>query len=92
MHTDFYANNWQVIDFIDTPIYLLYFVIWILKRNKLTIFQTQCNISVFLFLSLKLIDMQFNVDYSIFKFWSLLIIFLPIILLIERNINYDKFK
>jgi hypothetical protein len=92
MDTNFWLNNWQIIDSIDTPFYIASAIIVLFLYRKLNIFQKQCYLFSFIFLVFKLIDLNYPIDYINYKFWSILIIATPIILLIERNINYDKFS
>lgn len=92
MQTNWYATNLAIIDSIDAPFYFISpIIVWYYYRT-LTIFQKQCYLFAFVFLAFKLIDLNYPIDYENYKFWSILIIVTPIILLIERNINYDKFS
>jgi len=92
MQTNWYSNNWQIIDSIDTPFYVASAIIVLYMYRKLNVFQKQCYLFAFIFLVFKLIDLNYPIDYVNYKFWSILIITTPIILLIERNINYDRFN
>jgi len=102
LHTDWYSEEvtflgitterYNVIDFLDTPFYvvmlltIMYYAFWN-KLHKLTIFQKQSFMFCFVYLFFKIINIYLQFNYQTFMFWNLLIIFMPLILLIDRKVN-----
>jgi hypothetical protein len=85
MDTNFWLNNWQIIDSVDTPFYIASAIIVLFLYRKLNIFQKQCYLFAFIFLVFKLIDLNYPIDYVNYKFWSILIIVTPIIINGHKN-------
>jgi len=102
LHTDWYSERinffgyeterYNVIDLLDTPFYIAmfitisYYAFWN-KLNKLTIFQKQCFAFSFFYLAFKFLNFYLECNYQTFMFWNLIIIFMPLLLLIDRRVN-----
>jgi len=86
------TERYNVIDLIDTPFYIamfitiIYYAFWN-KLNKLTLFQKHCFAFSFFYLAFKLLNFYLECNYQTFMMWNLIIIFMPLVLLIDRKIN-----
>jgi hypothetical protein len=76
----------SLIDFLDTPFYIISAITVVVKRKTLSKFNKIITLSVFLSIVFKLLDLTyFNTDFESYVFFNILIlIILPTILIIEH--------
>jgi len=92
LNTDWYDKYWTVIDSNDWYFYVIGAIVFFAQYKKLSKFQRDCFIFAFIYLGFKVLDYIYFFNYATFMFWNLFIIFFPLFMLIERNINYSRFK
>jgi len=90
--TDWYAEIYPYLDALDTPFYcfgaIVFFKACSNKFKGMTLLQKHSFIACFFSLCLKWSDTIINLDYETYMFWNLIIIAIPFVLKIERNINW----
>lgn len=86
-----YLNNWQILDLIDTPIYIFTFIHFFMYGKKYSFNAKVYFTSVCFYLSFKVLDNYCFFNSQTFMFWNLLIlVLLPCVAIIDKNLNRDE--
>lgn len=90
---DWYYYAYPYIDLFDIPFYVLagfiFFKMWCNKFKGIDLFYKQSFICVFLLLGLKIIYNELELNYQTYSFYFWFICIVPLLLKLERNINYE---
>jgi hypothetical protein len=90
--SDWYYYAYVYIDAIDTIFYIfaiaVFIKMWLNKFKGIDLLYKHSFVCVFILLGLKIIYNEFNINYQTYSFYFWLLCTTPIILKIERNINY----
>jgi len=90
INTKWYLNNWTTLDLIDTPIYILAFIHFLLYWRKYTFNAKVYFCSVVVYLLFKVLDNYILFNFKSFIFYNILIlVILPITIILDNNRNYE---
>ena len=86
--TKWYLNNWTTLDLIDTPIYILTFIHFLIYWKKYTFNAKVYFSSVVVYLGFKVLDNYVLFSFNAFVFYNLLILVLvPLSVIIDKKLN-----
>jgi len=88
INNEWYKKNWIILDYIDTPFYLLAFIHFIIYCRKYT-FNAKVYFScVVAYLLFKILDNYILFNFNTFIFYNVLILVVaPIVIIIDKNLN-----
>lgn len=88
LNTDWYVNNWAILDYYDTPFYLFGLVHVLIYWKNYSFYAKLFVGLITLYLAFKILDYYFLFNYQTFMFWNILIlVILPISIIIDKNLN-----
>ena len=91
---EWYSKAYPIIDLLDIPIYILsaiiFFKSWWNGFKKVTIFEKHCFIASYILLVFKIMYLYELINYNTYEVWFWFVFIAPILLKIERNINYEQ--
>ena len=88
LDSSWYKNNWAILDFYDTPFYILAFIHFVIYYKKYTFNAKVYFGSVVFYLLFKILDNFVLFDLKSFLFYNILIlVIMPILVIIDKNLN-----
>jgi hypothetical protein len=88
INTKWYKNNWTTLDLIDTPIYILAFIHFLIYWRKYTFNAKVYFCIVVVYLGFKVLDNYILFNFKSFVFYNILILLiLPITIILDNNRN-----